>query len=106
MDLDKFSFFFFQSAEVVSHRIHWRTSQLYEGWGKGLCRILYIPCNTLPQNKTLAASKLKLFADSKSNIKLVFHRIENIARKGENVFKRLFTIDFQKMSLYGKGLTM
>ena len=42
--------------------------------------------NSLPDDKILALSKLKAFADNKinvaQNIKFVFHKVENIAGKG------------------------
>ena len=45
--------------------------------------------NPLPDDQILALSNLKAFADNKVNItpciKFVFHRIENIVGKGENV---------------------
>ena len=44
--------------------------------------------NPLPEDKILGLPKLKAFADDKSNvtqnIKVVFHRIENIVGKEEN----------------------
>ena len=77
--------------------------------------------NSLPDDKILGLPNLKAFADDKlnviQNVKLVFHRIENIVGKEEkmlvtrifffshNVFKRLFTPVRQNSSLCGKGLT-
>ena len=69
--------------------------------------------NPLPDNKISDWSKLKAFADDKlnvtQNIKVVFHRIENIVRKeenaGYNVFKRPFSPVRQKSSLCGKGFS-
>ena len=59
--------------------------------------------NSLPDDKILGLSKLKAFADNKSNvtqnIKAVFRRIENIVGKEENVGYRhflLFPQCFQK----------
>ena len=44
--------------------------------------------NPLPDNKILGLSKLKALADDKlnvtRNVKVVFHRIENIEEKEEN----------------------
>ena len=65
-------------------------------------------CNFLPDNTFLALSKLKAFADDKLNvtqsIKFVFHRLENIVRKGENVGDQhflLFLQGHQKCSFCG-----
>ena len=59
--------------------------------------------NPLPDNKSLDWSKLKAFADNKlivtQNIKVVFHRIENIVGKEENAGYQhflLFPQCFQK----------
>ena len=75
--------------------------------------------NPLPDDKILCLTKLKAFADDKlnvtQNVKVVFHRIENIEGKKENagasifffshsVFKRLFSPVRQKSALCGKGL--
>ena len=75
--------------------------------------------NPLPDNKISKWSKLKAFADNKLNatqdIKVVFHRIENIVGKEENagyqhflLFPRCFQKAFppicQKSSLWVKGL--
>ena len=53
----------------------------------------------LPDDKILGLSKLKAFADDKSNTEVVFHRIENIAGKEENAGYQhflLFPQCFQK----------
>ena len=59
--------------------------------------------NPLTENKILGLSKVKAFADDKSNvtqnIKVVFHRIENIVEKEENAGYQhflLFPQCFQK----------
>ena len=59
--------------------------------------------NPLPDNKILGLPKLKAFADSKlnatQNVKVVFHRIENIVGKEENADYQhflLFAQCFQK----------
>ena len=48
----------------------------------------YIMLNCLPDNKILGLPKLKAFADDKlnvtQNVKVVFHRVENIVGKEEN----------------------
>ena len=50
--------------------------------------MLQNPVNSLPNDKILAWSKFKAFADDKINeakmMIFVFHRVENIVRKGEN----------------------
>ena len=71
------------------------------------------------QDKILDQTKLKAFADDKSNVTKmiisVFDRVENIVGKGEiactsnfsfshNVFKRLLSQARQKVSLCGNGL--
>ena len=75
---------------------------------------LVLRFNSLPDDKISGLPKLKALADYKSyitrNIKVVFHRIENIVGKEENagyhnVFKRLFPPVRQKSSLCGNGLT-
>ena len=52
------------------------------------CKLFSIAINPLPDNKILGLPRLKAFADDKlnvtKNIKVVFHRIENIVRKEEN----------------------
>ena len=75
--------------------------------------------NPLPDNKILGLPKWKAFADDKlnvtQNVKVVFHRLENIVGKEEmlvtsifffshNVFKRLFPSVHPKLSLCGKEL--
>ena len=62
----------------------------------------------LPNDKILALSKLKAFADGKpnvaQNIQFVLHRIENTVRKGENAGKQnffLFPHCFLKAFAYG-----
>ena len=74
---------------------------------------------SLPDDNILALSKFKAFADDKlnitRNIKVVFHRDENIVGKGENagsgifcfshnVLKRVFPQGRQKSYSCGKGL--
>ena len=81
--------------------------------------MLYL--NPLPDNKILGLPIMKAFADEKSNvtqnIRVVFHRIENIVGKEENagysifffshdVFKRLFPLVHQKSSSCDNGLTV
>ena len=80
--------------------------------------------NPLPDHKILRLPRLKAFADDKlnvtQNIKVGFHRIENIVGKEENAgfflvtsifffshifFERLFPSVFQKSSLCGQGLS-
>ena len=52
--------------------------------------------NPLPDDKILGLPKLKAFADEKSNvtqnIKVVFHRIENIVGKEENAGYQYFLL--------------
>ena len=75
----------------------------------------------LTNDKILAQTKLKAFADDKLNITKmiisVFDRVENIVGRGEiactssfsfshNVFKRLLTQRRQKVSLCGNGLNI
>ena len=77
--------------------------------------------NSLPNNKILALTKLKAFADDKLNVTKmiisVFDRVENIVGKGEiactsnfslshNVFKRPLSQNRQKVSLFGNGSTL
>ena len=49
---------------------------------------VHVCVDPLPDNKILSLPKLKAFADNivnvTENIKVVFHRIENIAGKEEN----------------------
>ena len=58
----------------------------FQGVSKGV--IVWEWANPLPDDKILALPKLKAFADDKfdviQNIKVVFHRIENIMGKEEN----------------------
>ena len=76
--------------------------------------------NPFPHHKVLEQTKLKAFADDKFNVTKmiisVFDRVENIVGKGEiastsdfsfshNVFKRLLSQKYQKVSLCGNGLT-
>ena len=82
------------------------------------CRLqmlsILIHLNPLPDDKISGLPKLKAFADDKlnvtQNVKVVFHRIENIVGKEENagyqhfllsqnVFKMLFLPVHQKSSL-------
>ena len=68
----------------------------------------------LPVDKILYCSKLKVFADKKTNenFTLVLGWVENILRKGENagsffslnVFKRLLSYGRKKSVLCGKWL--
>ena len=75
--------------------------------------------NPFPHDKILGQTKLKAFADDKSNVTKmiisVFDRVENIVGKGEiactsnfsvshNVFKRLLSQRHQKVSLCGNRL--
>ena len=52
--------------------------------------------NPLPDNKFLGLSKLKAFADNKlnvtQNVKVVFHRLENIVGKEENAGQQYFLL--------------
>ena len=74
---------------------------------------------SFPHDKILDKTKLKAFADDKSNLSKmiisVFDRVENIVGKGEiactsnfsfshNVFKRILCQTRQKVSLCGNGL--
>ena len=55
--------------------------------------------NTLPDNVILGLPKLKAFADDKlnvtQNVKVVFHRIENIVGKEENAGYQHFLVFLQ-----------
>ena len=77
--------------------------------------------NPFPHDKILDETKLKAFADDKSNVTKmiisVFDRVENIVGKEEiactsnfsfshNVFKRVLSLTCQKVSLCGNGLTL
>ena len=46
----------------------------------------------LPDNKILGLTKLKAFADDKLNVKVVFHKIENIVGKEENAGNQHFLL--------------
>ena len=66
------------------------------------------PLNSLPHDKFLDWSKLKVFADDKINVnqkqKFLFGWVENIAGKGENAGYQhflLFPQCFQKASFSG-----
>ena len=74
-----------------------------------------------PNDKILDWSRLKAFADDSLNVTKmiisVFDRVENIVGNGEiactsnfsfsyNVFKRLLSQTRQKVSLFGKGLSL
>ena len=68
----------------------------------------YWDFNSLPNDEVLGLSKLKSFADDKSNVtqnlKFVFRRVENIVGKGENAGDQhflLFLQCFQKSSFSG-----
>ena len=56
--------------------------------------------NSLPNNKILYLSKLKAFADDKTNVienlKSGFERVENIVGKAENAGYHLFPQCFQR----------
>ena len=75
--------------------------------------------NSLPNDKILDLTKLKAFADDKTNVteklKFVLGRVENMVEKGENagyqhfllshhVFKRLLIQGRWKSWLFGKEL--
>ena len=66
--------------------------------------LLWLALNTLPANKILGLSKLKAFADDKlnltPNIKVVFHKIENIVEKEENAGYQHF---FSFPTMFSKG---
>ena len=61
----------------------------YVGWER---------VNSLPNNKILDMSKLKVFADDKINVtqklKLAFGRVENIVGKGENAGYQHFLLSY------------
>ena len=84
-----------------------------------IARLLHSLVNPFPHYKILDQTKLKVFADDKSNVTKmiisVFDRVENIVGKGEiactsnfsfshSVFKRLLTQTHYKVSLCGNGL--
>ena len=64
--------------------------------------------NTLPNDKILDVTKLKAFADNKSNIAKMtislFDRVENTVRQGENAATSIFSFShrvFQSLLLQG-----
>ena len=70
--------------------------------------LLALDVNPLPNNKILALTKLKGFADDKINVtqkmKFVLGRIENIVGKGENTGDQhflLFPLCFRTVSYTG-----
>ena len=71
---------------------------------------LWYRLNSLPNDKILDWSKLKAFADDKSNVtekmKIVLGRIENIVGKGENAGNQpsIFSIShnvFKRLLIWG-----
>ena len=65
---------------------------------KGVCCIYIPPPPRLPDDNILGLPKLKSFADDKlnvtENIKVVSHRIENIAGKEENAgYQQIMILD-------------
>ena len=96
--------------------------QMHQYKGKFIVRYLaslHLIFNPFPHDKILDQTKLKAFADDKLNVKKMIisvnDRIEKIVGKGEivctsnfsfshNVFKRLLSQTYQKVSLCGNGL--